>query len=39
MVMNQPDKSHQVFFDNLEVPAKNLIGLENKGRPRLSVAV
>jgi alkylation response protein AidB-like acyl-CoA dehydrogenase len=30
-VMNQPDKSHQVFFDNVEVPAENLIGLENKG--------
>ncbi len=30
-VMNQPDKSHQVFFDNVEVPAENLIGVENKG--------
>lgn len=30
-VMNQPDKSHQVFFDNVVVPAENLIGLENKG--------
>lgn len=30
-VMNQPDKSHQVFFDNVIVPAENLIGLENKG--------
>src|SRR5262249_31693212 len=30
-VMNQPDKSHQVFFDNVEVPAENLIGDENKG--------
>jgi alkylation response protein AidB-like acyl-CoA dehydrogenase len=34
-VMNQPDKSHQVFFDNVEVPAENLIGEENRG---LSVA-
>ncbi|MCV7102867.1 acyl-CoA dehydrogenase family protein [Mycobacterium palustre] len=30
-VMNQPDKSHQVFFDNVEVPAENLIGAVNKG--------
>jgi alkylation response protein AidB-like acyl-CoA dehydrogenase len=30
-VMNQPDKSHQVFFDNVIVPAENLIGFENKG--------
>ena len=30
-VMNQPDKSHQVFFDNVEVPIGNLIGGENKG--------
>jgi len=30
-VMNQPDKSHQVFFDNVEVPAVNLVGPENKG--------
>jgi alkylation response protein AidB-like acyl-CoA dehydrogenase len=30
-VMNQPDKSHQVFFDNVEVPAENLIGVEDKG--------
>jgi alkylation response protein AidB-like acyl-CoA dehydrogenase len=30
-VMNQPDKSHQVFFDNVEVPGENLIGDENKG--------
>ena len=30
-VMNQPDKSHQVFFDDVEVPAENLIGAENKG--------
>lgn len=30
-VMNQPDKSHQVFFDNVVVPASNLIGVENKG--------
>jgi alkylation response protein AidB-like acyl-CoA dehydrogenase len=34
-VMNQPDKSHQVFFDNVDVPAENLIGREGKG---LSVA-
>ena len=30
-VMNQPDKSHQVFFDNVAVPVENLIGAENKG--------
>ena len=30
-VMNQPDKSHQVFFDDVEVPAQNLIGQENRG--------
>ncbi len=30
-VMNQPDKSHQVFFDHVEVPAANLVGSENKG--------
>jgi alkylation response protein AidB-like acyl-CoA dehydrogenase len=30
-VMNQPDKSHQVFFDNVEVHAENLIGEEGKG--------
>ncbi len=30
-VMNQPDKSHQVFFDNVEVHADNLIGQEGKG--------
>jgi alkylation response protein AidB-like acyl-CoA dehydrogenase len=30
-VMNQPDKSHQVFFDNVAVPAENLIGQEGKG--------
>jgi alkylation response protein AidB-like acyl-CoA dehydrogenase len=30
-VMNQPDKSHQVFFDNVEVPAANMIGPEGKG--------
>jgi alkylation response protein AidB-like acyl-CoA dehydrogenase len=30
-VMNQPDKSHQVFLDNVEVPVANLVGVENKG--------
>lgn len=30
-VMNQPDKSHQVFFDDVEVDAENLVGLEGKG--------
>lgn len=30
-VMNQPDKSHQVFFDDVRVPAESLIGQENKG--------
>jgi alkylation response protein AidB-like acyl-CoA dehydrogenase len=30
-VMNQPDKSHQVFFDNVVVPVENLIGSEDKG--------
>jgi alkylation response protein AidB-like acyl-CoA dehydrogenase len=30
-VMNQPDRSHQVFFDNVEVPAENMIGHENHG--------
>jgi alkylation response protein AidB-like acyl-CoA dehydrogenase len=30
-VMNQPDKSHQVFFDDVEVPTENLIGREGKG--------
>lgn len=30
-VMNQPDKSHQVFFDDVEVPAENLVGVEGKG--------
>lgn len=30
-VMNQPDKSHQVFFDDVEVPAANMIGPEDKG--------
>ena len=30
-VMNQPDKSHQVFFDDVEVPVANLVGPENKG--------
>jgi alkylation response protein AidB-like acyl-CoA dehydrogenase len=30
-VMNQPDKSHQVFFDDLKVPGQNLIGQEGRG--------
>ncbi|MUL65899.1 acyl-CoA dehydrogenase [Mycobacterium sp. CBMA 234] len=30
-VMNQPDKSHQVFFDNVAVPVENLIGAEGRG--------
>jgi alkylation response protein AidB-like acyl-CoA dehydrogenase len=30
-VMNQPDKSHQVFFDDVEVPAENMIGAEGRG--------
>ncbi|MVU80767.1 acyl-CoA dehydrogenase [Nocardia sp. ET3-3] len=30
-VMNQPDKSHQVFFDNVEMPADNMIGAEGHG--------
>jgi alkylation response protein AidB-like acyl-CoA dehydrogenase len=30
-VMNQPDKSHQVFFDNVEVHAENLIDQVGKG--------
>lgn len=30
-VMNQPDKSHQVFLDDVEVHAENMIGLEGKG--------
>lgn len=30
-VMNQPDQSWQVFFDDVEVPAENLIGVEHKG--------
>lgn len=30
-VMNQPDKSHQVFFDDVEVPAENLVGDEGRG--------
>jgi alkylation response protein AidB-like acyl-CoA dehydrogenase len=30
-VMNQPDKSHQVFFDDVVVPAENLVGREGKG--------
>jgi len=34
-VMNQPDKSHQVFFDNVAVPVENLVGPEGRG---LSVA-
>jgi alkylation response protein AidB-like acyl-CoA dehydrogenase len=29
--MNQPDKSHQVFFDDVEVPTENLVGREGKG--------
>ena len=28
--MNQPDKSHQVFFDNVEVPVENPMGEESK---------
>jgi alkylation response protein AidB-like acyl-CoA dehydrogenase len=34
-VMNMPDLSWQVFFDDVEVPADNLVGVEDKG---LSVA-
>jgi alkylation response protein AidB-like acyl-CoA dehydrogenase len=30
-VMNQPDQSWQVFFDDVEVPAENLIGPEGRG--------
>lgn len=30
-VMNQPDKSHQVFFDDVAVPAENLVGSEGRG--------
>lgn len=30
-VMNQPEKSWQVFFDNVEVPVENLIGEEGRG--------
>ncbi len=30
-VMNQPDKSHQVFFDDVSVPAENLVGAEGRG--------
>jgi alkylation response protein AidB-like acyl-CoA dehydrogenase len=30
-VMNQPDKSHEVVFDDVEVPAENLIGREHHG--------
>jgi alkylation response protein AidB-like acyl-CoA dehydrogenase len=30
-VMNQPEKSWQVYFDNVEVPAENLIGAEGQG--------
>jgi alkylation response protein AidB-like acyl-CoA dehydrogenase len=30
-VMNQPDRSWQVFFDDVEVPAENLVGAEHKG--------
>ncbi len=30
-VMNLPDRSHQVFFDNVEVPTENLVGGEGKG--------
>ncbi|TAM69769.1 acyl-CoA dehydrogenase family protein [Mycobacterium sp.] len=30
-VMNQPDKSHQVFFDDVAVPAENLVGAEGRG--------
>jgi alkylation response protein AidB-like acyl-CoA dehydrogenase len=30
-VMNQPDHSSQVFFDDVVVPAENVIGAEGKG--------
>jgi len=30
-MMNQPDHSWQVFFDDVEVPADNLIGVEGRG--------
>lgn len=30
-VMNQPDRSHEVVFDSVEVPAENLIGEEHRG--------
>ncbi|TDO10136.1 hypothetical protein EV580_4421 [Mycobacterium sp. BK086] len=30
-VMNQPDRSHQVFFDDVEVPIDHLIGDEGAG--------
>jgi alkylation response protein AidB-like acyl-CoA dehydrogenase len=30
-VMGQPDKSHQVFFDDVVVPAENMIGPEGRG--------
>ncbi|MCX2930052.1 acyl-CoA/acyl-ACP dehydrogenase [Mycobacterium sp. CVI_P3] len=30
-VMNQPDRSHQVFFDDVEVPADQLVGVEGAG--------
>jgi alkylation response protein AidB-like acyl-CoA dehydrogenase len=30
-VMNQPDQSWQVFFDDVEVPAENLVGAEGNG--------
>jgi alkylation response protein AidB-like acyl-CoA dehydrogenase len=32
-VMNQPDRSHHVFFDNVKVPADRLIGHEGRGLP------
>jgi alkylation response protein AidB-like acyl-CoA dehydrogenase len=30
-VMNTPDRTNQVFFDDVEVPAENLIGAEGDG--------
>lgn len=30
-VMNQPEKSWHVFFDNVEVPVENLVGDEGRG--------